>query len=608
MKKLLMIIVLGLLFSGNAYAGYKPKVKEKNKNGIVLSILGPVIKDSSAKWLNALNKTNSIAIKHCNLFGKNTYVFWSNMSGTFARNTSGNLLSWRSYSIESKYHALGFIQEYDDDRAPIKFRYFCANDQKQAFTILDDYYLYFNKDFFTNLKNITNPYYSQINTKPYKFIKIFTEETKVAKIIKEKNKSKKNKKENIKIQSDSIPGNSLWKFGGSNHYVVFIEQKCKFFYSKYNDIRAEITALDRLKRNRWSPAVCDIVDKDDYLEIKFGQKTKFNYEGPDIDKWYYIKFLDEEAIGNNQSAGLDSFKRVTKRKSPRILAKRIKLEHPSLRAKLNNEKKIIVKEKKPKPETKKPEVVVKKPELKRIPAKTNDVDGSLLTIGSGSGFFINNKGYALTNNHVVDICAQSVAVVDGRETLFRVIATDKTNDVAVLKTDYKSRNYIKINEDGAKLGENVIAVGYPLAGRLSDSVKITRGIVSSTSGLNNNIGQIQIDAALQPGNSGGPVLNENGDLVGIASAGLNKLLMAKEAKYIPENVNFAVASPIVVNILKSKKVKYTTPSMFGRSYSNTELAELGDRSTIQLFCRNTRTAYNRLKSSNKYSTVLLDLD
>ena len=249
----------------------------------------------------------------------------------------------------------------------------------------------------------------------------------------------------------------------------------------------------------------------------------------------------------------------------------------------------------------------KKPPKKQI-TKTPEVDKSLLTIGSGSGFYINNKGYALTNNHVVDICKQMVAVIDGKEILFRVLNTDKINDVAVLKTDYKSRNYIKINEDGAKLGENVIAVGYPLAGQLSDSVKITRGIVSSLSGLDNNISQIQIDAALQPGNSGGPILNQNGELVGIASAGLDKLLMAKEAEYIPENVNFAVASPIVVNILKSKKVKYTTTSMFSRSFSNTELAELGDNSTIQLFCRNTRAAYNKLKKSNEYSTVLLDLD
>ena len=256
---------------------------------------------------------------------------------------------------------------------------------------------------------------------------------------------------------------------------------------------------------------------------------------------------------------------------------------------------------------------VKKPDTKKQPSKKQitkapEIDESLLTIGSGSGFYINNKGYALTNNHVVDICKQMVAVVDGREILFRVLNTDKTNDVAIIKTDQRSPNFIKINEEGAKLGEDIIAVGYPLSGRLSDSVKITRGIVSALSGMNNNSGQIQIDAALQPGNSGGPVINENGELIGIASAGLNKLLMAKEAKYIPENVNFAVSSSIVTNILKNKKVSYSTPSFFSGSYSNTELATLGDKVTLQLFCRNTRTAYNKLKQSKNYTHILIDLD
>ena len=256
--------------------------------------------------------------------------------------------------------------------------------------------------------------------------------------------------------------------------------------------------------------------------------------------------------------------------------------------------------------------IVKKPKKKEPPkkqiTKAPEIDGSLLTIGSGSGFYINNKGYALTNNHVVDICKQMVAVVDGREILFRVLNTDKTNDVAIIKTDQRSPNFIKINEEGAKLGEDIIAVGYPLSGRLSDSVKITRGIVSALSGIDNNSGQIQIDAALQPGNSGGPVINENGELIGIASAGLNKLLMAKEAKYIPENVNFAVSSSIVTNILKNKKVSYSTPSFFSGSFSNTELATLGDKVTLQLFCRNTRTAYNKLKRSKQYSHILIDLD
>ena len=257
-------------------------------------------------------------------------------------------------------------------------------------------------------------------------------------------------------------------------------------------------------------------------------------------------------------------------------------------------------------------VEVKRPKIttQKRPAqkKTLPSNKELITIGSGSGFYINKQGYALTNDHVVSICRQSVSIIDGKEILFRVIGADKANDIAIIKADTKPSNYIKINTDGAKLGENIVAVGYPLAGRLSDSVKITKGIVSSLTGLNNNIGQIQIDAALQPGNSGGPVLNEDGVLVGMASAGLNKLLMAKEAKYIPENVNFAVASPIIVNVLKNKKIKYSSPSFFGGNYSSTELAEIGRKSTIQLFCRNTRDAYAKLKRSKKYSQILLDLE
>jgi len=428
---------------------------------------------------------------------------------------------------------------------------------------------------------------------------------------------------------------TLWRLG-QDKYVLFLDNKCYVHLAQTRDTfgnnsnptqydREYNTVTERFRKNNWL-SKCSFKNQKKFikldLELLYPGGSTWTAKGfenlPEkwINKNYYIIFTEGKAFGSYSDKGLTGFERMRNKKHPpNIRGSKVSLSQ-SFKAKLQSastsEPSKIVKT--PKEEIKKPikkKPIVKKPEKKikeKIITKAPEIDKSLITIGSGSGFYINNKGYALTNNHVIEICMQSIAVVDGRETLFRVIATDKTNDVAVLKTDLRSNNFIKINENGAKLGENVIAVGYPLAGRLSDSVKITRGIVSSLSGLDNNIGQIQIDAALQPGNSGGPVLNDKGNLVGIASAGLNKLLMAKEAKYIPENVNFAVASPIVVNILKSKKVKYSTPSMFSGSYSNTELAELGDSSTIQLFCRNTRTAYNRLKKSNKYSTVLLDLD
>ena len=241
-------------------------------------------------------------------------------------------------------------------------------------------------------------------------------------------------------------------------------------------------------------------------------------------------------------------------------------------------------------------------------SQSSEINPNLIAIGSGTGFYINNKGYALTNNHVVEICEQVITIIEGKKILFNIVATDQVTDIGLIKSNYKVSGYLNIETDGAKLGEDVIAVGYPLAGRLSDSVKITKGIVSALSGIGNNSAQIQIDAALQPGNSGGPILNKSGDVVGIASAGLNKLLMAKEAKYIPENVNFAVATPSIATFLKTKKIKYSTGSFFSKEYSTHELAEIGQKSTIQLFCLNTRAAYAKLKRSKKYTDVLLDLN
>lgn len=256
--------------------------------------------------------------------------------------------------------------------------------------------------------------------------------------------------------------------------------------------------------------------------------------------------------------------------------------------------------------------IVKKPNTKSKAKEeiTVDVkiDPNLLTIGSGSGFFVNNKGFAVTNNHVVEICKQVVSVIGGNEILFKVITTDETNDLAVLKSDFRSRNYLRVSDDGAMLGENIFAVGYPLSGTLSDSVKITRGIVSSLSGINNNSGQIQIDAALQPGNSGGPVINEKGTIVGVASAGLNKIKMAKEADYIPENVNFAVASDVLTRILKLNNIKYSKEATFAGTQSSTEIAEMGNKSTMHLLCRNTRLAYYNYKNNSKYRNVLLDIN
>jgi len=228
----------------------------------------------------------------------------------------------------------------------------------------------------------------------------------------------------------------------------------------------------------------------------------------------------------------------------------------------------------------------------------------LFIIGSGSGFFVSSNGYAVSNEHVVGICRKVATKINGKVIYFDILSTDTKNDLGLIKTNYKNSNYLSIKKNGAEFGEDIIAFGFPLSDALSSSIKLTKGIVSALSGPGNNFSEIQIDAAIQPGNSGGPILNMEGQVVGVASSGLNKLFMLEQTEYIPENVNFAVAAPTLINFLKANGVTSSNKSF--RIKNSKQLAKIGRPSTLQLFCMNTKAAYNELKKRQKHSDVLLE--
>ena len=264
-----------------------------------------------------------------------------------------------------------------------------------------------------------------------------------------------------------------------------------------------------------------------------------------------------------------------------------------------------------KPEEKKPEVATKPEKLEndKTTKSTDVIDkNELIIIGSGSGFFVSSQGHIASNAHVIGICREVKVYEDGEEIFLDILATDMVNDIGLVKGQFKNSQYLNIKVDGAELGEDIVAFGYPLVDKLSDSVKLTKGIVSALSGPYNNIGLIQIDAALQPGNSGGPVLNMSGQVVGIASSGLSKIKMAKEQQILPENVNFAVAAPTIATFLRANKINVSPGS--SEIYSTKELAKIGEPATVQLLCMNTMEFYEELikeETHNEYNEVLLDL-
>jgi V8-like Glu-specific endopeptidase len=193
---------------------------------------------------------------------------------------------------------------------------------------------------------------------------------------------------------------------------------------------------------------------------------------------------------------------------------------------------------------------------------------------SGSAFFVNNKGNIVTNNHVIERCSGPVKVLyNKKEYTAKVIAKDGTLDLAVLNSDVKPNQYLKLSKKSGDKLDRVVAAGYPLGYKISDELKLTAGIVSATKGWKDNINEFQIDAALNPGNSGGPVVNDAGNLFGVAVAGLTDR----------QNLNFAIKSKAVKDFLDVNKVSYSTAAV-EFDMDNKKRLKLLEDSTVFIYC------------------------
>jgi S1-C subfamily serine protease len=170
------------------------------------------------------------------------------------------------------------------------------------------------------------------------------------------------------------------------------------------------------------------------------------------------------------------------------------------------------------------------------------------SVSSGTAFFINAKGEALTNAHVVEECQQ--IRVNGRAA--RLLARDTKNDLALLATGQHPAQWANWRLE-VRLGEDVIAFGFPLTGTLSSSGNVTTGIVTALAGLGDDSRFLQISAPVQPGNSGGPLFDRYGNVVGVVVAKLNALKIASATGDIPQNVNFAIKASVAKAFLDAQR-------------------------------------------------------
>ena len=177
-----------------------------------------------------------------------------------------------------------------------------------------------------------------------------------------------------------------------------------------------------------------------------------------------------------------------------------------------------------------------------------------LPASSGSGFAITSDGYIVTNYHVIESC-NNVEIIDKGQTIpATVISFDVSNDLALLKSDFKPLHTFPLSRKNPYTLMEIYVAGYPFGYDFSTPVKITRGIISSLAGIGNNFSQVQIDAAIQPGNSGGPIINDKGNVVGVAVSKLDLEIMMEDYGVVPEGTNFGIKSNVVINFLESNNI------------------------------------------------------
>ncbi len=172
---------------------------------------------------------------------------------------------------------------------------------------------------------------------------------------------------------------------------------------------------------------------------------------------------------------------------------------------------------------------------------------------TATGFFITADGYILTAYHAVGKSENIKVLHNRRQYQAKVVAQNQSLDVALLKIDGNDFSHLTLSSSTAQTGDSVFTMGFPQVSLQGSEPKFTEGSISSLSGTADNPNFFQISVPVQPGNSGGPLIDQNGEVIGLIVARLNDISALLTTGAVPQNVNYALKSSYILNFLNTSE-------------------------------------------------------
>jgi len=213
---------------------------------------------------------------------------------------------------------------------------------------------------------------------------------------------------------------------------------------------------------------------------------------------------------------------------------------------------------------------------------------SEITYSSGTGFAVSDDGHIITNHHVINGAKRVYVILGGERVVCLVLGYDALNDLALLqaKSDKWPSVALFRQASATLIGETCTVAGFPLGGNFSSTLTVTTGIVSSVVGIGDDSNGLQVTAPIHGGNSGGPLLDSSGLVIGVVRAIANPHTFIARYGQLPQNIGFAIKAEVLKSFLSIHNVKYLESRPTPNPVSFTEIAQDASEYVFKLECTN----------------------